>query len=240
MTFVGSGEPTLHSRLGWMIRQVRQIATTPVAVITNGSLLHRPDVRRELTAADAVLPTLDAGSAGLHRRVNRPHGKLRYEEYVQGLIDFREEFKGNLWVEVMLVAGLNDHEEDLLDIARTMERVRPDEIHLNLPIRCPAESWVRPSDEEGIARAERILGEASVVVRPRAGAFDLGAGGSPVDAIVDIVTRHPMRHTELLRALTEQMPDRASEVLAELESGTRVRVVERSGVRFWCAAETRH
>ena len=62
VTFVGSGEPTLHSGLGWLIRQVKGVADLPVAVITNGALLYLPEMRTELAAADAVLPSLDAGN----------------------------------------------------------------------------------------------------------------------------------------------------------------------------------
>ncbi len=72
ISFVGSGEPTLHSGLGWMIRAVRQITTIPVAVITNGVLLHRADVRAELLAADIVMPTVSAGTAALYQRIHRP------------------------------------------------------------------------------------------------------------------------------------------------------------------------
>ena len=98
VTFVGSGEPLLHARLGWMIRQVKARTEIPVAVITNGSLLHRPDVREELATADAVLPSLDAGNADLYRCINRPHPQITFERLVEGIQDaekiriLREEF----------------------------------------------------------------------------------------------------------------------------------------------------
>ncbi len=106
VTFVGSGETTLHSGLGWLIRQTKQITPLPVAVITNGALLYLPEVRRDLMAADAVLPTLDAGNASLYRRINRPWPRLTFERQVSGLTAFRREFRGRLWVEVMLIHGL--------------------------------------------------------------------------------------------------------------------------------------
>lgn len=72
VTFVGSGEPTLHSRIGWLIGQVKRMTGLPVAVITNGSLLYLPEVRQELAAADAVMPSLDAGEEKLYRHINQP------------------------------------------------------------------------------------------------------------------------------------------------------------------------
>ncbi len=96
VTFVGSGEPTLHAGLGWMIRQAKTFTRIPIAVITNGSLLHRPDVREEMCAADAVLPTLDAGAETLYRRMNRPHPHLSFASFMEGLVTFRHIYTGKL------------------------------------------------------------------------------------------------------------------------------------------------
>ncbi len=73
ISFVGSGEPTLHLGIGWLIRQAINATSIPVAVITNGALLHQPDVRADLLPADVVMPTLCAGTAELYRRIHRPH-----------------------------------------------------------------------------------------------------------------------------------------------------------------------
>lgn len=73
VSFVGSGEPTLNSELGWLIRQVKALTDIPIAVITNGVLLHLPEVRAGLLAADVVMPTLSAGSTAVYRRIHRPH-----------------------------------------------------------------------------------------------------------------------------------------------------------------------
>jgi len=153
VTFVGSGEPTLHSGLGWLIRQVKTLTEIPVAVITNGSLLYLPAVREELAPADAVLPTLDAGSAWLYRQINRPYPALTFERLVDGLKAFRQTYRGKLWIEVMLVKGLNDGEQALRDLAAVLREIGPDEVHVLLPDRPPAETWVQPTDEEGLLRA---------------------------------------------------------------------------------------
>ena len=113
VTFVGSGEPTLHSGLGEMIRRVKACTSLPVAVITNGALLYLPEVRADLVLADAVLPTLDAGSADLYRKINRPWPELTFERVVDGLLAFRADYTGKLWVEVMLVRGMNDSEDGI-------------------------------------------------------------------------------------------------------------------------------
>ena len=236
VTFVGSGEPLLHASIGYLIRQVKNLTDLPVAVITNGSLLYLPEVRRELIAADAVLPTLDAGTEALYRRINRPHPAITFARLVEGLIAFREEYPGKLWVEVMLVRGLNDEHQALLDIAGVLQKIRPDAVHINLPTRPPAETWVQPPTDESLMEALAILGNVAEVVHPAEGSFDLSGYDEPVDAILAIITRHPMRQEELERTLSRWSTGKVQQVLADLEASRRAQVVERYGARFWSAA----
>jgi wyosine [tRNA(Phe)-imidazoG37] synthetase (radical SAM superfamily) len=233
LTFVGSGEPALHSGLGQLIAGVKSLSDLPVAVITNGSLLYLPQVRAALKKADAVLPSLDAGSAQLYRQINRPHPETMFERLVNGLIAFRREFTGKLWIEVMLVQDLNDSEEALEEIAALLKRIRPDEVHINLPTRPPAETWVRPASEEAVLRALVKFSDIARVVHPAEGVFDLGCCDSVFEAILAIITRHPMRQEQLEKALGQLAPEKAADVVAELEASDRVQIVERLGVRFW-------
>ena len=236
VTFVGSGEPTLHSRVGELIRRVKNLTPLPVAVITNGALLYLPKVREELSAADAILPTLDAGNARLYQKINRPHPDFTFERLVEGLVTFRKEYQGKLWVEVMLVHGLNDTEGRLREIVAVLEQVQPDEVHINLPTRPPAETWVQPPDEEGLMRALAILGEIARVVHPAEGSFDLSGFENVVDAIISIITRHPMNEVELRLTLEKWTPGQVDEALQELSASGRAQVVERYGKRFWSAS----
>ena len=96
ITFVGSGEPILHSEMGFLIREVKAMTPLPVAIITNGSLLYLPEVRTDLSMADAVMPSLDVGNAQLYRKLNRPHGEVTFERLVDGLTAFRDEYQGKL------------------------------------------------------------------------------------------------------------------------------------------------
>ena len=236
VTFIGSGETTLHAGIGWMIRQVKLLTDLPIAVITNGSLLYLPEMRSELSPADAVLPSLDAGNARLYRKINRPHPDITFERLVDGLVAFREEYQGKLWIEVMLVGGLNDTEAALKEIATILKRIRPDEVHILQPERPPVETWVQPADEEGLLRARAILGDIARVIHPASGLFDLSGNESLADAVVGIITRHPMREDELVETLKHFSPGEVTATLLELEKSGRAQVVERLGVRFWSAS----
>jgi wyosine [tRNA(Phe)-imidazoG37] synthetase (radical SAM superfamily) len=236
VTFVGSGEPLLNSKIGYLIQQVKDMTDLPVAVITNGSLLYLPTVRQELVPADAVLPSLDAGTNNLYRKINRPHPDLSFERLTEGLIAFREEYQGKLWVEIMLVRGLNDTPKVVWDIAKVLQRIRPDAVHINLPTRPPAETWVQPPREESLMQILAILGSIATVVHPAEGSFDLSGYQSLVDAIIGIITRHPMRQDELERTLEKWSPGQVNRALKELEASGQAQLVERYGVSFWSAA----
>lgn len=234
ISFVGSGEPTLHSGLGAMIRAVKELTRIPVAVITNGALLYLDAVRADLLAADVVMPTLSVGNAALHRAIHRPHAEATFDRLVEGLVRFRAEYTGRLWVEVMLIAGLNDGDAALRALAAVLARVQPDQVHLTLPDRPAAERWVEPPGDEGLMRATAILGGVAQVVHPAGGGFDLSGHASLADAVLAILARHPMSEAQLNAALAEHAAE-AEAVRAALAGGARL--IERHGTRFWTSAE---
>ena len=236
VTFVGSGEPTLNSSLGDMIRRVKQITDLPVAVITNGALMFLPEVREDLLAADAVLPSLDAGSAALYKKINRPHPGVPFDKMIVGMIEFRQIYSGKLWIEIMMVRGVNDTELALRELAVVLDKINPDEIHVNQPIRPPAEPWVQPADDEGLLRASAILGDKARVFTFPKGHFDLGQYENIVDAILAIITRHPMRQVELEQTLEEWGKGKVNLALRELADSGRAQIVERYDTLFWSAS----
>lgn len=240
VTFGGSGEPTLHASLGRMVRELKALTSLPVAVLTNGALLYRFDVRQDLLAADAVLPTLDAGSEALYWRINRPWPGLTFDRLVEGLLAFAGEYRGQLWVEVMLVKGLNDTEEALEDLAAVLSRIDPDEVHLNQPVRPPAEPWVEPPGEEALARAVAVLGRKARIVGPARACVELPARDDAAEAVLGILARHPLDLDGLVRALDGWSAVQVGEALATLLAGGRVRTVDRGGRRFWSGAEARY
>lgn len=238
VTFVGSGETCLHSEMGEMILAVKAITNLPVAVITNGAQLYLLEVRKALIHADAVLPSLDAGSAELYRRINRAHPDLSFEHLVEGLISFRKEYTHRLWIEVMLIKGLNDTEEAIREIARVLEKIKPDEVHVVTPTRPPVETWVEPPDEDGLLRARAILGNVAKIVHPASGTFDLSGTENLMDAIVGIITRHPMRDSELHEALGAWPADEICRTLDQLAQSGRAQIIKRHGIHFWSASGT--
>lgn len=193
IAFVGDGEPTLSADLGWLIRKCQESTSRPVAVITNGSLLPKPDVREDLLEADVVIPSLDAGNKDVFKKINRPHGAIKFDAMLQGQVDFRNQYRGQIWLEVMLVHGVNDTESALQDIRTAINRIEPDRVYIITPIRPPAESWVKPPPPERILRAQEIIGQPLTIDSIESGNFGLEAFADARQAILEIGSRHPLR-----------------------------------------------
>ena len=240
ITFVGSGETMLYKGIGWLIGEVKKLTTTPVAVITNGSLFYLPEVREELLQADAVLPSLNAGSETLHAEIDRPAEGLTFRQHVDGLVAFRKEYKGRLWIEVMLLGGINDSDEALHDLAAVMKEINPDMVHLVLPTRPAPEQKVHIPSEERIEQAIKILSTVATVVHPVKGTMDLRSAPDLLHAVSDIVSRHPVQQRELQKAITDCFPgdtDKVNAIMQDMLATGRFKLVEHEGEPYWVIKE---
>ncbi len=240
VTFVGSGEGTLHSDFGYLVRKVKELSPQPVAVITNGSTLAIPEISNALSKADAVMPSLDAPDERLFKRVNRPRPELSFESHLEGLKAFASlPHRGRLAIEVMLLSGLNDKRKSLFTLREHMDRIGPDEIHLTLPTRCPAESWVKPSDADALMKAQAILGQRATLMAQSSLSLDLASTKTPGENLTEIVSRHPIRLIEASVAIAQREEwneELADDLIQNLERQGRIRIVERLGESFLTAA----
>jgi len=164
LTIGGSGEPTLHSRLGELIEGIKKITDIPVAILTNGTLLYKKDVRADCAKADVVLPSLDAGDEQTYRRINRPHSGLSIEKLISGLCVFRKEFLGQIWLEVFLIDGFNTDNQQIAKIKEAIDRIRPDKVQLNTAVRPTAEPVIKALDAEKLQAIAGQLGENCEVI----------------------------------------------------------------------------
>jgi len=221
IALAGSGEPTLHAGIGDVIAGIKQLTSVPVAVITNGSLLGRPAVRRGLATADIVLPSLDAPSDGLFQLVNRPHKALRFADVLGGMIAFRQGYRGQMWLEFMLLAGVTGMVAEVERLAELAARISPDCIQLNTAVRPPAESFVAPVAEGSLQEFAGLFTPHAEVI-----ADTVPAGGDRVAAradilallsrrpctVADIATGLGIHHGEALKAVTALVAEGALEL----------------------------
>jgi wyosine [tRNA(Phe)-imidazoG37] synthetase (radical SAM superfamily) len=191
ITVSGSGEPTLHSGIGSLIKAIKAITDIPVAVLTNGSLLWLPEVRDALCSADLVIPSLDAGEEHLFRHVNRPHRDITFHRMIDGLYEFRKSFSGQYWLEVFLLGGITGLPVPVEEIAEITGWISPDRIHLNTVVRPPAESFAVPVPRDLMECFAAAFGDKAEVID---GCTNLPHGsnskGTPQE-ILALISRRP-------------------------------------------------
>lgn len=192
ITFAGSGEPALNADLGEMITATKKLTDIPLAVITNGSLLSEPEIRAAVSAADVLLPSLDAGSQETFQAVNRPAAGITFVGMCEGLVQSAQEFANEVWLEVMLVAGMNDSDAELLAIREIIRRICPDRLQVNTVDRPSGSGEAGRLSDETMARACGILGgSAEVIARGAVMAPDNQRWQQIDDELMRMLARRP-------------------------------------------------
>jgi wyosine [tRNA(Phe)-imidazoG37] synthetase (radical SAM superfamily) len=165
ITFSGSGEPTLHKDLDKIINTVKKITQEqyPVCVITNSSLLYRKKVRQELQSADLVIPSLDSVTESIFKKINQPQKSICLAKIIKGLELFRKEFKKDIWLEVMLLKGINDTDRQIGKLKKIIDKINPDKVQLNLPVR-PSSFTCGIPETERIKKIKSLIGSKAEVV----------------------------------------------------------------------------
>ena len=199
ITFSGFGEPTLHSGLGELIQWIRERFDQPIAVLTNGSLLKDPRVREELMGAHVVLPNLDAGTPRVFGMINRPHPRVSFHEMVEGIKTFTREFPGEVWLEIVLVRGINDNREELEALAKLVREIDPARIQLNTVVRPPAHGGEPLSLKELETLVPLFGSKAQVVAYPT---YKRAKEREDLrEAIVETAARRPCSKEDMAKVL---------------------------------------
>jgi wyosine [tRNA(Phe)-imidazoG37] synthetase (radical SAM superfamily) len=201
LTISGSGEPTLNSRLGELIEGIKKITDIPVAVLTNGTLLYRQDVRADCAKADVVLPSLDAGDEQTYRRINRPHSGLSIEKLISGLCAFRDEFPGRIWLEVFLIEGFNTDNEQIAKIKDAIDRIRPDKVQLNTAVRPTTEPGIKALVPEKLQAIAEKLGKNCEVIADFSSLKQGRHVESKAEDVLSMLKRRPCSLSDISSAL---------------------------------------
>jgi len=191
ITLSGSGEPTLYSRIDALIDRIKAMTDVPVAVLTNGSLLWDADVRKQLMAADLVIPSLDAGDEAMFRLVNRPHDEISFTQMLAGLIDFRCEFRGEFWLEVFVVDAYTAIPAELAKVAKCVRRITPDRLQLNTATRPPAEKYVAGVSPQRLAELGALFHCPAEVIADFRGAHRQPEFVASREEILELLRRRP-------------------------------------------------
>lgn len=157
ITFTGSGEPTLYKDLKKLIYEIKQITDIPICIITNGSLLYKQEMRSNLLLADLIIPSLDAGNEETFKLIDNPNKEIDFDKMVEGLIEFKKVFKGEYWLEIFLLKGINDNEVELDDIIKIVKRIKPDRIQLITATRRVANEKAKALSDEELKKIKKYF-----------------------------------------------------------------------------------
>ena len=232
ITFSGSGEPTLNSAIGKLIKEIKKITTIPVAVLTNSSLLSFKSVREALRAADLVVPSLDAATQEIFVKINRSDPEIKIEKIIEGLKKFRQEFKAKIWLETMLVKGVNDSPTHLRKLKEVIEEINPDKIQLNTVVRPPAEKFARSLSLEDLERARKILGEKCEIIA-EFGEKEQRAPSENLESVLfSMIQRRPVTLSDMANSVGKHKNEIIKYLNFLLEKG-KIKVMVYKGKKYY-------
>ena len=204
ITFSGSGEPTLNSRIGDVLEFVKKKKPhIPVAVLTNGTLFHDREVRSELLNAAVILPSLDAALDSSFQKINKPASQLKIETYIQGLEDFRKEYTGEIWLEILIIPGYNDGKENLSALKKAFKRIKPNRIQLNTLDRPGTIADIRAASRQELQRIIEYWNMKNVeIIAAAPERKDIKSYREDTEsAILGTISRRPCTLDDLIRIL---------------------------------------
>ncbi|OJF76843.1 MAG: radical SAM protein [Treponema sp. CETP13] len=230
VSIVGEGEPTLYAGLGELIDLIKTFTDKPVALITNAALFYDDQVRKESAKADIVLPSLDGYNKKSWKSIDRPYGRLAFDTVLDGLIKFGQEYKGQHWIEIMLVHGQNDSDEALSAFSSIISNIKHNRLYVNTPVRPPAESFVEPTSHAVVAKFAEALGGTAIDALVSTGfASDIV---DDFEALHSIILRHPMNKFEVENFLDTRNVSgkKKAIVFTQLNSDKTVTATEYKGI----------
>jgi len=235
ITLSGSGEPTLHSRFGEVLEGAGRLCDTRRTLLSNGSLMYLPEVRRAAAAADVVKVSLSAWDQPSFETINRPHGGLQFDAVAGGLRRLGAEFEGELWLEVFVLPGVNSDEESMRRIAAIASDIAPARIHLNTAVRPPCEEWAEAAAVERLEAFAALFEPRAEVIADYRGKTATQAGGKR--AILAMLARRPCSAEDVAASFGLAVAD-ASMRLEELAAAGEVKVERREGRDYYHAVCT--
>ena len=204
ITLAGSGEPTLNTDIGVIISEIKKITSTPVTLLTNGSLLWNRQVREKITGVDILIPTLSSVYQKTYNKIHRPHPGLKLEDILEGLKGMRKEFAGKYFREVFFLAGLNDTEEEVSGLFEIISHIQPDRVQLNTVVRPPSETGAISVSKEKLEEIKNLFGDKTEIIAVAPRKSRNNKIDSIADRITEMIKRRPVTVDDISNALNIQ------------------------------------
>jgi wyosine [tRNA(Phe)-imidazoG37] synthetase (radical SAM superfamily) len=239
ITLAGSGEPTLNTSISQLIKYLKNITQIPIAVLTNGSLLWKDEVKRGIQSADLVIPSLDANNSVNFNGANRPHKSITFDLMVKGLSQFSKEYKGLFYLEVFLLGGITAIETDVRQMVDIVHTIRTDKIQLNTVVRPPAEDFAYTVSISKMNRFAGYFGKNAEVIadyidNPREKSFIASR-----EDVLNLLKRRPCTIQDVSKGLSIHVNEVIKHINHLLQEDC-IRMEKISNKKFYCVNEKQH
>ena len=135
-----------------------------LCLITNSSLINNNRLRDEINRIDLILPSLDAVSEIIFRKLNRSNPQVKIDEVIEGLIRFKQESKAVMWLEIFFVPGINDLKDELQKLKKEILKINPEQVQLNTLDRPGTEKDVAPVSQEKMTEIKMFFAPLPVEI----------------------------------------------------------------------------
>ncbi|MBN1848035.1 MAG: radical SAM protein [Deltaproteobacteria bacterium] len=238
ITLAGTGEPTLDVQLGQVISGIKKITAIPVAILTNGALLWREDVRERVADADIIMPTMTTVFENTFRAIHRPHEKLELLMIINGMKELRSSFQGRIHMEVVFLAGINDTSHEIEGLRAILHEISPDKIQINTVVRPPSDSKAKALDMGQLEDIKVFFGDKAEIIAHVPLKQGKGPASSPSETLLEMAKRRPVRVIDIAHILNKS-PEEIERLLKGLLIKGAIQRQEHGGEWFFMTVKNR-
>jgi len=135
LTITSNGEPTLYPYLDDLVDKLQN---HKLLILSNSSTIHDKKIQKTLCKFDIVKLSLDAVTPKIFKKIDRPHKSVDINKIINGMIEFRKIYEGELIIEILVVKGINDKEDEFEKINGILAKIKPDRVDISTIDRPPA------------------------------------------------------------------------------------------------------
>ncbi len=139
ITITSNGEPTLYSKLDKLVDELNKIkADKKLLILSNASMISDTNIHEVLKKIDIVKLSLDCASEKCFKKIDRPLKGIKVSDIIDGIKTFAKTYTHDLIIEILIVKGVNDKEEEMRELNRVLQDINPARIDLGTIDRPPA------------------------------------------------------------------------------------------------------
>ena len=139
LTVTANGEPTLYPHLSELMDEINEVkGSIKTLILSNAANIHELKIQEALQKFDTVKLSLDCATGRCLKRLDRAHTGIDVEEIKAGMLSFKEKFSKPLIIEILIVKGVNDRDDEIKALNEYLLTLKPTRIDIGTIDRPPA------------------------------------------------------------------------------------------------------